>query len=218
VCGHNQPVYVLRQDFRLAWNWLYSQECLWTPNLPASPSQAVTIGECLNSRLCSFCCPMLAGLELELLWFHVTLFCTAFTKSSWWCSDLFFSFFYLFYVCEYTVAVQMVVSLHVVVGNWILGLLLTQVGPAHSDQLCSLSPCSLHPKDLFIIIHKYTVAVFWHTRRGSQISLQKVVSHHVVTGIWTQDFWTSHLDTLPAHSDLFNGNKIKPNKTMYPST
>jgi hypothetical protein len=27
--------------------------------------------------------------------------------------------FYLFYVCEYTVAVQMVVSLHVVVGNWI---------------------------------------------------------------------------------------------------
>jgi hypothetical protein len=26
-------------------------------------------------------------------------------------------FIYLFYVCEYTVAVQMVVSLHVVVGN-----------------------------------------------------------------------------------------------------
>jgi hypothetical protein len=39
-------------------------------------------------------------------------------------------------------------------------------------------------KDLFIfIICKYTVAVFRHTRRGSQISLQMVVSHHVVAGI-----------------------------------
>jgi hypothetical protein len=42
-------------------------------------------------------------------------------------------------------------------------------------------------KDLFIIIHKYTVAVFICTRRGHQISLQVVVSHHVVAGIWTQD-------------------------------
>ena len=38
-------------------------------------------------------------------------------------------------------------------------------------------------KDLFIIICKYTVAVFRHTRRGSQILLQMVVSHHVVAGI-----------------------------------
>ena len=38
-------------------------------------------------------------------------------------------------------------------------------------------------KDLFIIIHKYTVAVFKHTRRGHQISLRLVVSHHVVAGI-----------------------------------
>jgi hypothetical protein len=30
---------------------------------------------------------------------------------------------------------------------------------------------------------KYTVAVFRHTRRGRQISLQMVVSHHVVAGI-----------------------------------
>jgi hypothetical protein len=30
---------------------------------------------------------------------------------------------------------------------------------------------------------KYTVAVFRHTRRGSQILLQMVVSHHVVAGI-----------------------------------
>jgi hypothetical protein len=39
------------------------------------------------------------------------------------------------------------------------------------------------PKDLFIIIDKYTAAVFRHTRGGCQISLQMVVRHHVVTGI-----------------------------------
>jgi hypothetical protein len=38
-------------------------------------------------------------------------------------------------------------------------------------------------KDLFIILCKYTVAVFRHTRRGSQILLRMVVSHHVVAGI-----------------------------------
>jgi hypothetical protein len=41
-------------------------------------------------------------------------------------------------------------------------------------------------KYLFIylfIICKYTVAVFRHSRRGNQISLQMVVSHHVVAGI-----------------------------------
>jgi hypothetical protein len=40
--------------------------------------------------------------------------------------------------------------------------------------------------DLFLllfIICKYTVAVFRHSRKGSQISLQMVVSHHVVAGI-----------------------------------
>jgi hypothetical protein len=40
-------------------------------------------------------------------------------------------------------------------------------------------------KDLFIylfIIYKYTVAVFRHTRRGHQISLQMVLSYHVVAG------------------------------------
>ena len=36
-------------------------------------------------------------------------------------------------------------------------------------------------KDLFIIC-KYTAAVFRHTRRGRQFSLQMVVSHHVVAG------------------------------------
>jgi hypothetical protein len=37
--------------------------------------------------------------------------------------------------------------------------------------------------NLFIIICKYTVAVFRHTRRGSQILLKVVVSHHMVAGI-----------------------------------
>jgi hypothetical protein len=40
-------------------------------------------------------------------------------------------------------------------------------------------------------VYEYTVAVFRHTRRGRQISLQMVVSHHVVTGNWTQDLWKS---------------------------
>jgi hypothetical protein len=35
---------------------------------------------------------------------------------------------------------------------------------------------------LFIIC-KYTVVVFRHTRRGRQISVRMVVSHHVVAGI-----------------------------------
>jgi hypothetical protein len=42
---------------------------------------------------------------------------------------------------------------------------------------------TLLTKDLFIIISKYTVAVFRRTRRGRQISLQVVSSHHVVAGI-----------------------------------
>jgi hypothetical protein len=44
-------------------------------------------------------------------------------------------------------------------------------------------PCLLRPKDLFIIMTKYTVAVFRHTRRGRQISLWMVVSHHVVAKV-----------------------------------
>jgi hypothetical protein len=38
-------------------------------------------------------------------------------------------------------------------------------------------------KIYLFIICKYTVAVFRHTRRGHQISLQMVVKHHVVAGI-----------------------------------
>jgi hypothetical protein len=49
-------------------------------------------------------------------------------------------------------------------------------------------------KDLFIylfIICKYTVAVLRYSRRGHQISLWIVVSHHVVAGIWTRDLQES---------------------------
>jgi hypothetical protein len=63
--------------------------------------------------------------------------------------------------------------------------------PTCSGQLCSLTPCLLRPKDLFIIIHKYTIAVFRYTRRGRQISLRVVVNHHVVAGNWTQDLHKS---------------------------
>jgi hypothetical protein len=37
-------------------------------------------------------------------------------------------------------------------------------------------------KDLFYL-YEYTVAFFTHSRRGHQISLWMVVSHHVVVGI-----------------------------------
>jgi hypothetical protein len=62
-------------------------------------------------------------------------------------------YIYLFNVYEYTVAVLIVVSHYVVAGNLNSGSWLLQ------------------PKDLFIIISKYTVAVFQHTRKGLQISL-----------------------------------------------
>jgi hypothetical protein len=38
------------------------------------------------------------------------------------------------------------------------------------------------PFFFFLNVCEYTVAVFRHTRRGHQISLQMVVSHHVVAG------------------------------------
>jgi hypothetical protein len=44
-------------------------------------------------------------------------------------------------------------------------------------------PCSLQSKDSLIIIYKYIVAIFRHTRRGHQISLRMVVRHHVDAGI-----------------------------------
>jgi hypothetical protein len=63
---------------------------------------------------------------------------------------------------------------------WLLGI--EFLGPLLALVISALSawPCSLWPIDLFIIIHRYTG--FRHTRRGRQISLQVVVSHHVVAG------------------------------------
>jgi hypothetical protein len=57
-------------------------------------------------------------------------------------------------------------------------------------------------KIYLFIICKYTVAVFRHSRRGHQISLRVVVSHHVVAGIWTLDLRKSSrvlLPTEPSH-------------------
>jgi hypothetical protein len=71
--------------------------------------------------------------------------------------SFFFSFFfkltYSFYVCEYTVAVQMVVSLHCWEFNF-------------RTSARSSRPRPLSPKDLFIIIHKCMVADFRCTRTG----------------------------------------------------
>ena len=52
-------------------------------------------------------------------------------------------------------------------------------------------------KIYLFIICKYTLAVFRHWRRRSQILLQMVVSHHVFAGIWTQDLWRRSV-LLPA--------------------
>jgi hypothetical protein len=57
---------------------------------------------------------------------------------------------------------------------------------------------SLFLKKLFIIIHKYTVADFKCTRRGRQISLQVVVSHHVVAGILNSEPSEKQSLLLPA--------------------
>jgi hypothetical protein len=46
-----------------------------------------------------------------------------------------------------------------------------------------LQPLNFFLKIYLFIICKYTVAVFRHSRRGRQILLQMVVSHHVVAGI-----------------------------------
>jgi hypothetical protein len=48
-----------------------------------------------------------------------------------------------------------------------------------------LSELKKKKKEVFIylfIYYEYTVAVFRHTRRGHQIPLPMVVSHHVVAG------------------------------------
>jgi hypothetical protein len=126
---------------------------------------------------------------------------------------------YLFIVYEYTVAIQVDVSLHVVAGIWIFRTC------AHSGQPRSLSPCLLQPKNVFIIIHKCTVADFRHARRGRQTSLRVVVIHHVVAVIWTQDLWKSSqcsypLNHLASTNTFWNVrkflNKVRENFIFWP--
>jgi hypothetical protein len=77
--------------------------------------------------------------------------------------------------------------------------------PSLSLLICNYNFTTFFKKDLFIIC-KFTVAVFRHTRRGSQILLWMVVSHHVVAGIWTLDLWKSSqvlLPTEPSHQPNF---------------
>ena len=68
-------------------------------------------------------------------------------------------------------------------------------------------------KIYLFIICSYTLAVFRHSRRGSQISLWMVVSHHVVAGIWTLDLWKSSpvlLPTEPSHQPFCYNFMIEP--------
>jgi hypothetical protein len=55
--------------------------------------------------------------------------------------------------------------------------------PVHVSKRKHVNTSTYFFNDLFIIICKYTVAVFICTRIGHQISLQIVVSHHVIAGI-----------------------------------
>jgi hypothetical protein len=60
--------------------------------------------------------------------------------------------------------------------------------------------CSISVSALFLIFYRFIyliymstmVLIFRHTRRGHQIPLQRVVSHCVVSGHWTQDLWGNH--------------------------
>jgi hypothetical protein len=52
-------------------------------------------------------------------------------------------------------------------------------------------------KIYLFIICKYIVAVLRHSRRGHQISLWMVVSHHVVAGTWTWDLWKNSRRSQP---------------------
>jgi hypothetical protein len=47
--------------------------------------------------------------------------------------------------------------------------------------LCFSLSLSLFLKKIYLFyVYEYTVAVFRHTRRGRQITLQMIVSHHVL--------------------------------------
>jgi hypothetical protein len=73
--------------------------------------------------------------------------------------------------------------------------------PASASWVLGLKACATMPSLFFFLkiylIYEYTVAVFGHTRRGHQIPLQIVVSHHVIAGIWTQDLGKSSQCSYP---------------------
>jgi hypothetical protein len=88
-----------------------------------------------------------------------------------------------------------------VIGLWVFDESWCLLGATHTFSKPHPNPPPFLNYYLFIIC-KYTVAVFRHSRRGRQISLQMVVSHHVVAGIWTPDLWKSSrvlLPTEPSH-------------------
>jgi hypothetical protein len=86
--------------------------------------------------------------------------------------------------------------------------------PASASQVLGLKVCATIPGptsqllNIYLFIYLfiyYTVAVLRHSRRGSQILLWVVVSHHVVAGIWTPDLRKSSrvlLPTEPSHQPL----------------
>jgi hypothetical protein len=104
-------------------------------------------------------------------------------------------FIYLFCVYDYTCSCLNGCEPSCSCWKLNLGLLLTSVNLTHSGRRSgrpsSLHSCSHHLKDLFIVIDKFTIAVFRCTRRGHQILFWVVVSHHVVAGNWTQDLQKS---------------------------
>jgi hypothetical protein len=65
----------------------------------------------------------------------------------------------------------------------------------HSHFICQIQEFILYNYYFRIYI---TVTVIRHTRRGHQIPLQMVVSHHVIPGNWTQDLWKYLRTTEPS--------------------
>jgi hypothetical protein len=67
---------------------------------------------------------------------------------------------------------------------WPLGIQHRRDAETHAGRMpVCISILFFFLKIYLFIICKYTVAVFRHSRRGRQILLQMVVSHHVVAGI-----------------------------------
>jgi hypothetical protein len=55
--------------------------------------------------------------------------------------------------------------------------------PASASQVLGLKACATTAQLIYLFyVYEYTIALFRHTRRGHQIPLQMVVSHHVVVG------------------------------------